>query len=84
MTLESNIESIANRHDLAKFANLLKLDLIKNPEQWENVTLPDFLDAISAWVDDMDGYYINKNQPVPKSPSWKNIAEILLAAKHYE
>jgi len=39
---------------------------------------------MEAWVNDMEGYYLNSNQPVPKQPSWKTIADILYASKMYE
>jgi DNA polymerase III delta prime subunit len=63
---------------------MLRQDLSAHPEEWENKTLGDFLDALSAWVEDMDGYYQNNSRAMPESLDWKNIAEMLLAAKYYE
>ena len=38
------------------------------PEEWENRDLPSYLEAIAAWVDDMDGYYRNLGEDSPTSP----------------
>jgi hypothetical protein len=32
----------------------------------------------------MDGYYKRKGIEATLSPSWKNLAEMMLAAKYYE
>jgi hypothetical protein len=58
-------------------------DLKENPEHWENDTLERFLDAIAAWVEDMDGYYQNLNKPIPVV-EWDIFGQILLAARIYE
>jgi len=42
------------------------------------------LEAASAWVTDMDGYFLNQGRPIPDSPSWALIATILSAALIYE
>lgn len=78
------IEAIRTREDLAAFLRELYDDYRKNPESWENNNLMTFLDGLSAWVADMDGYYINKQQPVPHTPEWKTFAEIIVAATMYE
>jgi hypothetical protein len=82
--LRKKLDSIESRDALAEFINDLRKNLIANPEEWENSTLNEFLEALSAWVKDMDGYYINNQLQVPLSPSWKNVAEMMLAAKYYE
>ncbi len=84
MELRKKLDSIESRDALAEFINDLRKNLIANPEEWENSTLNEFLEALSAWVKDMDGYYINNQLQVPLSPSWKNVAEMMLAAKYYE
>jgi hypothetical protein len=32
----------------------------------------------------MEGYYINKNIPIPENVSWKTFADILMGATMYE
>jgi len=84
MTLAEHINSIRSREDFVGFAKALSKDLHDNPESWENATLERFLEALGAWVEDMDGYYINQGKPVPLQPDWKVIGDILMAAKMYE
>lgn len=75
---------VASRAELVTFIEALREDLSANPADWENPDLSSFLGAMSAWVADMDGYYQNTGQPPPAAPSWKMIADILLASKIYE
>jgi hypothetical protein len=42
------------------------------------------LEALAAWVEDMDGYYLNQGKAVPEKPDWKHVADMLMAAKLYE
>lgn len=84
MTLDNLAESVASLDDFAAFVDALRSDLSVHPAEWENQTLERFLEALSAWVRDMDGYYKNCQRPVPVTPDWRNVAEMLLAAKIYE
>lgn len=84
MNLTHQIAAIQSREDFVCFVQALQQDLTAHPDQWENETLPRYLAALAAWTQDMDGYYLNRGEPVPQSPDWKTLAEILLASKHYE
>lgn len=75
---------VRSRQDLAEFVRRLRDDLKNHPEEWENRDLDRFLEAMSAWVDDMEGYFANQGEPVPSRPEWHTLAEILVAAKRYE
>ena len=75
---------ITDRKALTIFVRNLAHDLRANPEQWENATLPEYLLAIAAWTEDMDGYYANSGRQLPDTPSWSMLAEILAAAAIYE
>ena len=77
-------DSVGSRDQFVDFLVALRKDVVTHPEEWQNKTLDEYLEALSAWVQDMDGYYRNNNRPVPASPDWKNVAEMMLAAKHYE
>jgi len=46
-----------------------------------DITLEDYLEAMEAWINDMEGFL---NQPLPKVPSWKTIAAILITLSMYE
>jgi hypothetical protein len=84
MTLNDQARAIQSRGDFVCFVRALLQDLDRDPGQWENLDLRSYLDALAAWVEDMDGYYQNKGEPVPEQPSWKVLGNILLAAKFYE
>lgn len=77
-------QAVRSREDLAQFLRNLAQDLRLRPETWENADLGSFLEAMSAWVDDLDGYYRNRGEAVPTQPDWKTIAEIVAAARVYE
>jgi hypothetical protein len=55
-----------------------------NAGTWPNNNLLAFLEALSAWVRDMDGYYLNRGLPVPNRPQWSTFAHMLMAATMYE
>ncbi len=78
------VQQIRSREDFAAFVRLLLRNREAKPGEWENRDLPTFLDALAAWVEDMDGYYRNLGQPLPDQPSWKMLGQMLLAAKVYE
>jgi hypothetical protein len=84
MELSEKVDKVKSREDLIKFIKHLRTDLQTNSAEWENITLEDYLEAMEDWVKDMDGYYLNTNQPVPEQPSWKTIADILFASSMYE
>jgi hypothetical protein len=52
---------------------------------WDNSALSAFLEALSGWIEDCDGYYKNTGSDLnPDSPSWQLFADALQAAKIYE
>lgn len=52
-------------------------DLERNPDGWENPTLPRYLDAMKAWLE-------ASHRKEPREPSWDLIVDMLTAAKIYE
>jgi hypothetical protein len=84
MELREQAEKIQSRDDLLRFIHHLVQDLRTCPERWENTSLDAYLAAMAAWVQDMEGYYLNRGQAAPQHPAWKHIGEILLAARIYE
>jgi len=78
------IQNIRSKEDFIKFVGDLIVDLKTNPNNWENRNLGDYLEALQSWTEDMEGYYINTNLPVPENVSWKIFADILMAATMYE
>ena len=82
--LSNKVDNIHSHADFLSFLKTLHRDFETHPNGWENDTLERYLGAITAWVEDMEGYYLNCNEPVPKNVSWNIMAQILLAAKYYE
>jgi hypothetical protein len=76
---------IVDRQTFSDFIKMLRQDFIKNPNDWQNKTLPDFLEAMSSYVEDIQGYYDNTNQKINADiASWKVFADIFHGAKIYE
>ena len=82
--LKKSVEQIRSRADLAEFVGTLITDLKDKPQQWENEDIASYLTAMKAWLKDMDGYFRSIGEPTPEQPTWKTLAQILLAAKFYE
>ena len=82
--LHKQIAGIQSREDLVSFVHSFRNDLETNRAEWRNFTLESFLRAMEDWIESMDGYYTNTGQPVPETPTWKTIADILYASKIYE
>ncbi|GIM59515.1 hypothetical protein ACILDT_05440 [Capnocytophaga canis] len=85
--MNSNIHQIEvnTREDFAKFLEMLKNNLEHNPQDWENTTLPDFLDALSRYTEDIQQYYANTNQDIDANiANWSVFADIFKGAMIYE
>jgi hypothetical protein len=82
--LIEQLAQVNSRQSFLRFAENLRRDFITNPAEWENDQLDSFLEAIVAWTSDIDAYYRNRDEALPKEPSWKMLAEILYAGKGYE
>lgn len=79
-----NIE-VTDRKSFEKFIELLLSDYEKNKEDWENNTLPLFLEAMGSYAADLDGYYKHmKNGVNADIPTWNVFADILRGATMYE
>ena len=81
---EKIISEITNKEDFVRFVESLVFNLNNNSSEWNNKTLSEYLEAVASWTEDMEGYYINNNIPIPENVNWKVFAKILIAAKMYE
>ena len=81
LELAANVQS---RATFVEFVRELRKDLDSNPSDWENVTLPDFLDAVANWTEDMDGYYANTGRKPPTDVNWPFLVDVLMASRVYE
>jgi hypothetical protein len=84
MNVNEAVKHIRTRDDFVAFVRVLRRDLADDPSAWENDTVASYLDALAAWVEDMDGYRDHARENDAKAPSWKLFGESLLAARVYE
>lgn len=85
VTLSREVEKISNKKDFEKFLKGL-IDYLKTYKlEWENKNLEDYLEGVYGFTHDIDGFFKNQGREVDtNNPDWKMIANILLAATHYE
>jgi len=84
-SLHNEVQDITSQEELARFVEKLANASSNPSESWINKDLPSFLEALAAWIEDMDGYYKNNNLPYDENNiSWRNIADMLYAATMYE
>ncbi len=73
------------KQQFIEFIENLRTDFIQNKEQWENKTIEDYLEAISRYTEDIDGYYKNINQHIDlEKVDWKIFSDILKGSSVYE
>lgn len=82
--LHEEVGRLSARQDLVRFVRSLSENYSESPENWTNRDIVSYLEAMAAWIEDMDGYFENSGQAIPSSASWKLVGEILLAASFYE
>jgi hypothetical protein len=82
--LDDLADKVSTREDFAAFVQALVADYQRHQQVWENRDLPSFLEALGVWAADLDGFYQNRGETVPDQPSWKLLAQMLLAARVYE
>ncbi|MGR6001304.1 DUF7660 family protein [Bacillus cereus] len=78
------ISDVDSKEKLLELLFHLQKDFKENQDEWENITLEDYLESMEAWVNDCEGSYQNRGEEMPKNISWGFIAQVLLAAAHYE
>lgn len=84
MDIVERANAVKTKADLEEFLWALIRDLESRPSEWENRTLPEFLEAMTGFVGDLDGYCKNRGELGAPEPTWKLFAEILLASSMYE
>ena len=81
----ANVDSsqVNTRDDAAQAVREMLADLEGNPTAWENSTLPSFLDALGAVIEEISNSYANTGRR-PPALDWKHVIEMLVAASGYE
>lgn len=75
-------ESVSSRKEFVQFLNNLQTDYQQHSRAWENQNLSDFLEALSRYAEDIEGYYFNLSQNGGErvnadSASWRVFADML-------
>ncbi|MBU5677859.1 hypothetical protein KQI88_15685 [Alkaliphilus sp. MSJ-5] len=78
------LKNVKNKEDFIEFINVLLKDINENPDDWEDKHVFSYLESIQSWVEDMEGYYSNTKQEIPKDINWNFIATLLYVGKIYE
>ena len=76
-------EAVRTREDLIAFLTELQRDL-KHPDEWENPSLDRYLEAMTGWLEDLEGFFLNRREPMPAAPDWRLVARLLYAGRSYE
>jgi hypothetical protein len=74
---------IKTRADFVAFVAELEADLKSHPNEWENLTLETFLNALGAWA---EGFRLRVNAPasLDRPQAWSLAAMLLWAGRTYE
>lgn len=76
--------NIETRDDFLAYLHHLTVLIRDKKQVFENTDLLSFLDALGAWIHDMDGAYLNRGEVVPVQLSWQVMADMVAAALIYE
>ncbi len=84
MNLIHSVDHIDSQTSLVNFIQALIQDYSHDPSAWEHTSIDSYLEALAAWVADMEGYYERHGLTMPQEPTWHIVGQMLLAAKSYE
>lgn len=84
MKINEMIENVKSKEDFISFINRLSKDNQINNDEWVNKDILSYLEGVSSWVEDMDGYYKNMKLDVPINIDWRFIATLFYVGKIYE
>ena len=72
------------REPVLQVIRTLRLDWENGqPDGWENWTIPQYLDAMGAWLEVYERAYTNTGRPAP-TDGWVVFAEALRSGAFYE
>lgn len=69
-------DQVADRESFAAYIGVLRQQLAAGGEDWKNLDLPTFFEAMQAWAQD-------SKQSVEVNP-WRHAADVITAAIVYE
>jgi hypothetical protein len=74
MATELTVDQVDSRESFINFLTGLMAHVRADPDSISNPTLVAFLDGVAGWTADMDGYFLNRGDPVPTEPTWRLLA----------
>ncbi len=78
-------KTVTSKEEFEFFLQCLIKDYLDNRNKWENSDLRNYLEGLSGYVIDMEGYYRDIEEKVDVNViSWRIAAEMLIAASVYE
>jgi hypothetical protein len=81
---KAKAEAVGSREDLVRFLRDLSAEVEAGDVRTTNRSPAAILEAASAWLQDMDGFFINHGKEPPTEPSWELIAHTFAASLLYE
>lgn len=78
------VNKVETREELIEFLEALMEDVRKNRAEWRgNDKLDYFLDGVSGWLANLEGWCKNNNIPLPEQPTWRLVAQMFMAGKYF-
>jgi hypothetical protein len=71
------LATINSGEDLADFLRSLRESITNHPQQWKNVDLEQFFDAMAAWIRQ------SNSTELPDAESWRTLPTILCASRDF-
>jgi len=75
-TVDDLFDKVQNKKSFFAFVKALEKDFVNNQQEWENITIDQFLESSTAWAEDSD-FDLKEN-------TWKQFAGFLYSGKFYE
>lgn len=79
-----NHTEVRSRDDFVRYLAGLVQEISAQQQKVENVSTEDFLEALAAWIADMDGYFANQGAESPGEATWQLMAMAITAGLVYE
>jgi hypothetical protein len=76
MSVYEECEHVNDKNSFLVFLRSLAKDYAEHPDEWENRTITDYLESISAWVEDIG--------EEPEHADFKKMAKLFYVGKIYE
>lgn len=76
------ISSISSKEEFIKYLQDLATDYTDNKDEWENKTIPDYLEQIASWIEDYADSPANDIEW--EKIDFKVLARLLYMGKIYE